>query len=55
MIANAQQLPKEPIPGGLESHDRGLSKEIEALNHQITHDPSYRPIPKLQRKHSGES
>lgn len=55
ILMHAQQLPKEPILGGMESYDRGLSKEIEALNHQITHDPSYRPIPKLQRKHSGES
>jgi len=55
MIANAQQLPKEPIPGGLESHDRGISREIEALNHQLRHDPSYRPIPKIQRKQNGEA
>ncbi len=54
MFMNAQQLPKEPIPGGLESTDRGLSREIEALNHQMMHDPSYKPIPKIQRKQSGE-
>lgn len=55
MIVNAQQLPKEPIPGGLESHDRGISREIEALNHQLKHDPSYRPIPKIQRKQNAEA
>lgn len=42
-----QNLPKEPIPGGLQSHDHGMTKEIEALHHQMEHDPSYRPIPKI--------
>jgi len=49
-----QSLPKEPIPGGLKSHDHGLSKEIEALHHQVQTDPSYRPIPKINRKKSQE-
>jgi len=49
-----QSLPKEPIPGGLNSHDHGLSKEIEALHHQVQTDPSYRPTPKINRNKSQE-
>ncbi|MGA1415037.1 MAG: hypothetical protein ACO323_08355, partial [Candidatus Kapaibacteriota bacterium] len=49
-----QNLPKEPIPGGLQSQDHGLTKEIEALHHQLEHDPSYRPIPKIRASKSAE-
>jgi hypothetical protein len=54
MIAHAQQLPKAPIPGGVESPDRGLSREIEALHHQMQHDLSYTPIPKITRNSKSE-
>jgi len=45
-----QQLPKEPIPGGLQSHDHGLAREIEALHHQEKHDPTYRPVHVIQQQ-----
>ena len=35
------QHPAIPIPGGVESHDKGLMKEIEQLQYQQKNDPSY--------------